>query len=256
MKNNTVDDDRWESLPPTTAACDGGSVHAESSPDTCVFGAPSVRPNASVAGMPARISLRAQAIVESLRPAALALSTSPGPFAPVAGTAMFEDDSEVSDVGVFRRSAILRAQGGELPPGVPPFDSVGREARRDGGLAGSHAARARARGADHARRDRGDRLALMGPAGDTRDRRRGGHASLRGDLRLGVGGTALRARGASATGEREEREHAEGRGGGVLRSAVRDGASRASAASREGLRLCGGVAVGLRRGDDLDARAG
>lgn len=115
MKNNTVDDDRWESLPPATAACDGGSVHAESSPDTCVFGAPSVRPNASVAGMPARISLRAQAIVESLRPAAFALSTSPGPFAPVAGTAMFEDDSEVSDVGVFRRSAILRAQGGSFP---------------------------------------------------------------------------------------------------------------------------------------------
>ncbi len=114
MRNNVVDEDRWESLPSPEAQREE-PAHVDSSPDTCVFGAASVRPNASVTGMPARVSLRAQAIVESLRPEALSPSTSPGPFGPVAGVALFDDDSEVSDVGVFRRSAILRAQGGTFP---------------------------------------------------------------------------------------------------------------------------------------------
>lgn len=114
MKNNTVDDDRWESLPPPRAASESVAGHSESSPDTCVFGAASARPRPAVVGMPARVSLRAQAIVDSFRPEAVTPSTSPGPFAPVAGMAMFEDDSEVSDIGVFRRSAILRPLAGGL----------------------------------------------------------------------------------------------------------------------------------------------
>ena len=112
MKNNIVDDDRWESLPPPRPTSESAVGHSESSPDTCVFGAASVRSKPAVVGMPARISLRAQAIVDSFRPEAVTASTSPGTFAPVAGMAMFEDDSEVSDIGVFRRSAILRPLSG------------------------------------------------------------------------------------------------------------------------------------------------
>lgn len=112
MKHTTLDDDRWESLPPPERREE--PAHTDSSPDTCVFGAPSARPKETAVGMPASVSLRAHAIVESLRPS-LTPPTAPGPFAPVAGMALFEDDSEVSDIGVFRRSAILRGQGGASP---------------------------------------------------------------------------------------------------------------------------------------------
>lgn len=143
MKNDTWDDDRWESIPSparheepahTEPAYDDPAhtdslrfeiiplapaheapPHADSSPDTRVFGAAIRRASDQAVGMPAHVSLRAQQLAESLPPASAGVSTAPSPFAPVAGTMVFEDESEISSVEVFRRSRLLRANGGPFP---------------------------------------------------------------------------------------------------------------------------------------------
>ncbi len=143
MKNDTWDDDRWESLPSPARLDDPARIepartepahtdsmrfetiplapaheeplHADSSPDTRVFGAAIRRNSDQAVGMPAHVSLRAQQLAESLPPSSAGASTAPSPFAPVAGAMLFEDEGEISNVEVFRRSRLLRANGGPFP---------------------------------------------------------------------------------------------------------------------------------------------
>ena len=113
MKNDTWDNDRWESLPSPEPR--EQRAHEDSSPDTRVFGAEIVRERDHIVGMPANISLFAREVIDLPPLEPTPASTPPSPADPVAGGVAFDDELETSDVEVFRRSALLRLHGGAFP---------------------------------------------------------------------------------------------------------------------------------------------